>query len=308
MIFWYFLVIVAFIWLVFATFVDLKKREVPDWISYSLVAIGIGSRLIYSLITSDFNYILWGLIGFGVFFAFANLMYYTKQWGGGDSKLLMGLGAMFGNFNIELFYAHYTLPFIVTILVNIFIAGTVYGIFYAMFLGLKNFDKVVNQINKTNFMQVKIFSSAVLLLAIVSFFIFEGSFRVYAIMLLFAALFAFIVLFFMKLVEDSSLYKLVLVGKLTEGDWLAANVIVRKKVICHARNIGLTKKDIIDLKKNNVRKVLIYFHQQDFLWVFQLENFLLFSVLFFLVLLVLMDFAAKIISLHLYFFLGLYLL
>ena len=53
MVFWIFLVIVGFIGLIFATITDIKKREVPDWLNYSLIAIGLGARGIYSLLTED---------------------------------------------------------------------------------------------------------------------------------------------------------------------------------------------------------------------------------------------------------------
>src|SRR3989344_5842784 len=182
MLFWYFLVIVGLIWLIFATVSDIKKREIPDWLNYSLIAIGLGSRLIYSFIMKDFSFILYGLLGFAVFFVFANLMYYTKQWGGGDCKLLMGLGAMFGSY-------------------------------------------------------VPVFN--------------------FVIMLLVLLLFCIILLSLLKVVEDVSLYKIIDLDKLVEGDWLAADVVKNNKIICKVRNIGLIKDDISKLKKSKIKKVLV---------------------------------------------------
>ena len=89
----YILITAGLIGLLIATMTDIKTREVPDWLSYSLIVIGLGVRLIYSLFEWNFSYVLFGFIGFGIFFLIALFMYYTKQWGGGDSKLLMGLGA-----------------------------------------------------------------------------------------------------------------------------------------------------------------------------------------------------------------------
>ena len=40
----------------FASVTDWKTREVPDWISYSMMAGGLGIRAIYSLSTSDYFY------------------------------------------------------------------------------------------------------------------------------------------------------------------------------------------------------------------------------------------------------------
>ena len=190
MLFWYFLIIVAIIWILFATITDIKKREVPDWLNYSLIVIGLGIRAIYSLITKDFSYILFGLIGFIACFVFANLMYYTKQWGGGDSKLLMGLGAMFGNYNLDIFDAVHKLPFIATLIINIFIAGTVYGIIYSLFLGAKNHINVLAEIKKRKFNELKIISLIILALIIIIFFIFERDIFYLIALLLIASLFA----------------------------------------------------------------------------------------------------------------------
>ena len=51
--------------------------------------------------------------------------------------------------------------------------------------------------------------------------------------------------------------KKILVEKLTEGDWLVENVYKSNRLICKAKNIGLEKKDIINLKKNKIKYVLI---------------------------------------------------
>ena len=257
MLFWYFLGIVSLIWLIFATVSDIKKREVPDWLNYSLVAIGLGSRLVYSFIMQDFSFILYGLLGFAVFFVFANLMYYTKQWGGGDCKLLMALGAIFGSYVPIFNFGLYQLPFLATLIINIFVAGTIYGIIYSLFLGMKNFNKLKIELKKRKFMEVKISFMVILVLVILSYFIFSGWFFNLIVMLLVLLLFCIILLSLLKVVEDVSLYRFIEVGKLVEGDWLAANVVKNNKLICKVRNIGLIKEDILKLKKNKIKKVLV---------------------------------------------------
>ena len=257
MLFWYFLVIVGLIWLIFATVSDIKKREIPDWLNYSLIAIGLGSRLIYSFIMKDFSFILYGLLGFAVFFVFANLMYYTKQWGGGDCKLLMGLGAMFGSYVPVFNFGLYHLAFLVTLIINIFVAGTVYGIIYSLFLGIKNFNKLKIELKKRKFIEIKVSFIIILVLFILSYFIFSGWFFNLVIMLLVLLLFCIILLSLLKVVEDVSLYKIIDVDKLVEGDWLAADVVKNNKIICKVRNIGLIKDDISKLKKSKIKKVLV---------------------------------------------------
>lgn len=258
MLLWYLFMIIGFVALVFASVVDIKIREVPNWLSYSLIVIGLGVRLIYSLMISDFSYIIYGLVGFGVFFALANLMYYTKQWGGGDSKLLMGLGAMFGNFwEISLLGFSYELPFLVSLLVNIFVAGTVYGLIYSIFLALKHKKEFLKEFKLRKFNELKIVSLIIFLLLIISLLVIDERFLGLVLVFLLLILFACLVLSFMKIVEDISLYKTIDVNKLVEGDWLAKDVVVGKRTICHMRNIGVTRGDISLLKRNKIKRVFV---------------------------------------------------
>src|SRR3989344_7017584 len=136
---WISFIVITLAWLIFASITDLKTREVPDWLNYSLIAIGLGGRGIYSIIQKDSSYIFYGVIGLLIFFVFSNVMYFTKQWGGGDAKLLMGLGAMFGNYEgINLFNPILNMPFLAILVLNILLAGAIYGIFYIIYLAIKN--------------------------------------------------------------------------------------------------------------------------------------------------------------------------
>src|SRR3989344_3849867 len=223
MIFWYFLVIVALIVLIICSITDIKKREVPDLVSYSFIAVGFGARLIYSFIEKDFSYLIYGIIGFAIFFVFANLMYYTKQWGGGDCKLLMGLGVVFGNYQVISKFSLNSLPFLGTLLLNILVAGVVYG----------------------------------LLLILISYSIFDSFIFKMVSLVILICLISSIIIQFTKIIENSLMYKFIKVNKLVEGDWLAKDVFKANKLICKIRNIGLTKEDIEILKKNKIKTVLV---------------------------------------------------
>ena len=63
-----FLLILALIWIIFASIQDLKKREVANWISFSLIIFALGFRFFYSFYSEDFNFFYQGLIGLGIFF------------------------------------------------------------------------------------------------------------------------------------------------------------------------------------------------------------------------------------------------
>src|SRR3989344_5811431 len=81
--------------LICASYTDLRTKEVPDWLSYGFIIAALGIRGIFSF-QGGWEVIVTGLLGFAVFYLLALLFYYTHQWGGGDSKLLMGMGAALG--------------------------------------------------------------------------------------------------------------------------------------------------------------------------------------------------------------------
>ena len=66
---------IAFIALVIATLTDIKTREVPDWVNFGLIGTGFGINLIFSIVYWESSFILNSLIGFGIFFAFAWIMF-----------------------------------------------------------------------------------------------------------------------------------------------------------------------------------------------------------------------------------------
>ena len=79
-----------------ASFTDIKKREVPDWLNYGLVVFGLGTNLLLSVAFWTWTYIAYSVFGMLALFAIAYFMFYAGQWGGGDSKMLIGLGSVFG--------------------------------------------------------------------------------------------------------------------------------------------------------------------------------------------------------------------
>ena len=87
---------IALLVLVIGSYTDIKTREVPYWVNFSLIFYALGLRFLYSSVTLNWNYLLEGVAGFLIFVGIAYSMFYAGQWGGGDSKMLMGLGAVIG--------------------------------------------------------------------------------------------------------------------------------------------------------------------------------------------------------------------
>ena len=85
----------AIVVLLIASFQDFKKREVPDWISYGFLFSVLGLKSLFA-IEFGWKLLASSLLGLLIFFLLALLFYHTNQWGGADSKLLMGMGALIG--------------------------------------------------------------------------------------------------------------------------------------------------------------------------------------------------------------------
>jgi Flp pilus assembly protein protease CpaA len=67
-----FLIVLGIIWTVFASIQDLRKREVNNWLNFSLVIFGLGFKFFYSLFEWNFSFFYWGITFFVVFFVLSN--------------------------------------------------------------------------------------------------------------------------------------------------------------------------------------------------------------------------------------------
>jgi Flp pilus assembly protein protease CpaA len=86
----YFVLIITIIFFVIASFEDIKKREVYNYINFSYTFIIIIVAIFHSMIENSFIHIKY--VGFGMLMGFAlgSMIYYLGIWGGGDAKFLIG--------------------------------------------------------------------------------------------------------------------------------------------------------------------------------------------------------------------------
>ncbi len=241
-----FLAVLALVWMAFAVIQDLKKREIANWVNFSLIIFALGFRFFYSLFNgaedgAGFNFFFQGLIGLGIFFILGNLLYYCRMFAGGDAKLLFALGAIlpFSNsftVNLKIF---------ILFLILFLFSGAVYGAFVSIVLIFKNFRKFKKEFAK-QFKQMKTLFTISLFLAL--FFIilgFSDSFMVYFGILI------FIIPYFYasaKSLDEVCMIKKISAKNLTEGDWLYKDVKVGNRIIKKSWD-GLTKEEINLLKK-----------------------------------------------------------
>ena len=243
-----FLIILALVFLIFATIQDLKKREVANWISFSLIIFALGYRFFYSLFSGEFNFLYQGLIGLGIFFILGNLLYYGRMFAGGDAKLMIALGTVLplsSSFFINLKI------FIIFLFVFLF-AGGIYGLSVSIVLSLRNFKRFKKEFSKRLDKNKKLIYIVMFLgLIVMSLGLLENLFFILGVIIF---IFPYFYLY-AKAVDESCMVKKVKTGKLTEGDWLYENIKVKNKLI-KARWEGLSKKDI-GLIQEKYKSVLI---------------------------------------------------
>src|SRR3989338_2337555 len=132
---------ISFIVLLVGSITDLRTREVPDWINYGLIMAGLWLNLLFSAVYSDPSYIINSIIGLAIFFGIAYIMFYAGQWGGGDSKMLMGLGAMIG-----LDVSFKTPQFPASFLIYALFIGAIYGLLWSIWLAFRNRQRFLKEL------------------------------------------------------------------------------------------------------------------------------------------------------------------
>ena len=216
----YILIPIALIWLTFASISDLKSKEIPDWLNFSLIIIALAIKSIEAILARNVFILLYAIAALVIFFLLANLMYYTKQWGGGDAKLIIGLGIIFTQYPTEFlnyFNPKLTIPFAITFVVNILFIGAVYGIIWSVSLAIKNYKKI--KFNKDIFKRPMRIILPLVLLFFLSSFLLPQIKYLFGVATIFF-LVVYLILIFTNAVEQSIMIKSMALSKLREGDWL----------------------------------------------------------------------------------------
>jgi len=250
--------------LVAAAVNDIRKREVPNWVNYGLAVVGIGFAGLQSIIKSDWHLVVFSLVGCAVAYGLAALMFYTGQWGGGDSKLLIGMGAVLGlPFSLSA-------PFIsvgnglVSFVFNFVSVSLAYALVMGTILAFRNRKAFSLELRKQAQSHALI-RKALLVVAVLgliailvshNYMVRLGTFAL--VVSLFAGVYLSILA---KAVEKSGMVKKVSPLKLTEGDWIAKDVVVSGKRICGPKDLGIEKSQIRKLvalyRKGKIKAVQV---------------------------------------------------
>jgi Flp pilus assembly protein protease CpaA len=226
-----FLFALFFAGLIIASISDLIRREVDNYLNLFLGVAGFLFIIFSSILANNYIYILVGLAAFAVVFFLGNLFYYSRVFGGGDSKLLM---AMFPVFTVLNFYD--TLINIGVFIFFLMLSGSIFGVLYSGALIFRNFRGFKKEFRKNK--KLGLFGSVagVVLLAI-------GFFNAWFLFLSILT-FLFVFLFaFGRAIDKACMVKSLLPEELREGDWLAHAVSYKGRTIVPNWE-GLSKKDV----------------------------------------------------------------
>lgn len=244
-----FLILLGLIWIIFAVVQDLKKREIANWLNFSLVIFALAFRFFYSLFDNQgFAFFYQGLIGFGILFLVGNLLYYGKVFAGGDAKLMIALGAIIpfsGNFLINL-------NSILIFLLLFLIVGAFYGVALSVVLGIRAKKKFVREFSMQFKDKKNLFYISVIFGIIFIILAFFETLFIYLSILVFIFPYVY---FSAKSIDEACMIKNINTKELSEGDWLYKDIRVGRRLI-KAKWSGLSKEEIVFLKKNK-KNILI---------------------------------------------------
>ena len=248
------LVIIVVLALFISSIIDFKTREIPDKLSIGLIVAAVILKVLHAYEISNFSILISSFIGFLIFLGISLIMYYTRQWGGGDAKLFMAIGIALPYYPEELtiFNPNLDVNFLFIIAFNVLIFGFLYGIGYMAYLMFKN----KNKLSKLRLKVRKLYFLLPLSIVILSLF-FQYELRLLLLILAFLVLIYPYLFGVIKFVEKEIMTYKLKIGKLTEGDWILNDIFYKGKKIYSRKSPGVTKEQIKLFIKYKMKEVLI---------------------------------------------------
>jgi len=80
--------------LIIATVTDFRERIVPNKLTFPLIALGVGTNSLHSLMTGNWDFTAFSIAAAVYTFGFSLVLYRTGGWAGGDVKLFTALAAL----------------------------------------------------------------------------------------------------------------------------------------------------------------------------------------------------------------------
>lgn len=225
---------------------DLRTGEIPEKVSYGLAAAMLALSIACSAFTGDAAFLLQTLLMGTAFFLVGLLFFYTGQWGGGDVKLMAGIGGGMGFLHHADALPEGLIPYYVTFFINMGFLAFPYVLVYGIILGARNsgtaqaFSKNLRERKTWIVFALSVIPSITALYLNLEFL---------AILYMLIPPMAVAALY-LKAVEVTALRQEVPVEKLREGDVVAKDLIVDGRKIAESRDIeGFSKEEIAEVRK-----------------------------------------------------------
>lgn len=241
---------------------DLRTTEIPDEIPYAMTAIALVFYGVQSFLAGSYWPIINSIMAGSALFGFGFVMYYFGQWGGGDVKLLAGIGFLLPTASTVPVTSGTVLglmfPFPVSYLFNVFFVGAIYMLIYAAYLALRN-RKIISEFKrdvKASASMLLVFVGALLILSFGMNLLLYDYFKIQpqispiffnSLSITIGTLGIFLIWRFVRVVENVGLKKRIPVSKLRVGDVLLSSKLWE----------GITKKELKRIKRSGKRYVRI---------------------------------------------------
>jgi len=226
--------IIVIISLLIASIWDLKTTEIPDEIPLFLIFLAI----FIGIFSQDFDFLKRSLIFGSIFSLIGFIMYYTGQWGGGDSFILASIAFLYPS-----------IDFLVKFLLNLIIFGAafmiIFTIVYCYIFSRKVFFVFYRELKKEYKIYLIIFLAT--LLIFLSFSIYFGKFYSSAFLNSIIITSLFLVFKFSRIAEKIGFRKRIKISELKVGD----------VPVFFKRWRGITESEIKELKKKNIKFIEI---------------------------------------------------
>lgn len=240
--------VIALVILFIVSIIDMMTREVPDTISLGLVYVGISIALIH-IVSHGFLFFVWAIAGAVLGFTFGYIMYISGQWGGGDVKMLSGLGALFGGYTTH--DITFPLAFFGFLTLYIFLAGALYGVLYLIYAFAKSWRKV--KVKRPRYHIV--YTIGLIILFAFSLLFFEYPFAMVLGLFFVMILLLYLAILYSKAIETAHMIRTVPISKISEGEWIITPVIVTRKPITFYEHYCFHQKQL--LKRFETYSVLL---------------------------------------------------
>lgn len=240
----YLIFAVLFLGGVYASYTDIKIREVSNFLSFGMLFAVLGLRLIDGFYLGNLENMIISLMVGGIFFAMGSAFFYAQQWGGADVKLIAAYGIGFGTLPKEFMpFVMPAWPFAFTILMNFFIIAVVYAMAYSVAMAFKN-RKVVSDF-RGSLKKYEVFAGFVLIMFL---FVLGFYYKIMFVILLMPLL--WFLSKFLKSVEKNCMLLRKNVKELVEFDIPEKDVKIGKKILASSKEPnGMTLEQIRKIQK-----------------------------------------------------------